>query len=326
MRRWDVRAVVAVCVMSALGAGAFGMFAATGSAGSQNATFDVFVAPTPVTKDERGLITAKMTNGPTGTINHVVIAILIDKPLGELTTGDQPLGLSSGCTRTSADTASQTTISCSVGQMPAGVREIRYVSFTAGSQSGSTISVNASVTFDEAGAGGGKKNVAPGSFGPKTVSTTVVGPSPDVKGGCAGASGTIATSGGGSSNIDTAVAPSGTGALCTPVFIEETALPSGAKCALNDCTTAGSFVTFPGVGVVTITFSFPPPGSMPQTLTIYQFANPTDPNQVGVQVPPCGNPTPELACVQSTTRSANLRQIVVQLRVFGGGVDPGFAG
>jgi hypothetical protein len=310
-----LRVVLSVCGVAVLGAAVFGFFATTSSAGSQNASIKVFVAPATITNGERGLVTAKFENPAPGTINHVVIKITFDKPSADLT----PLGHDPGCT-VSGD-AETTVVTCGVGQVPAGTRALRYVTFTAGSAL-TTIVVKAEATFDESGAGGGKKAVASAvsdASGPVSVGAAT----PDKKTGCIGTALTLGTSGASSTNVNTNVTLQSTPtAPCAPVVIEETALAQGATCGGNACTTAGSFVTFPGLAKVEITFSFPLPGAVPMTFSVYQFDLPT--STTGLLVPSCETSGP--TCVESITRFPSLRQIRVLLRVTGAAEDPGFAG
>jgi hypothetical protein len=311
----SLRVVLGICGAAVLGAAVFGFFAATSSAGSQNASIKVFVAPATITNGERGLVTAKFDNPMPGTINQVAIKITFDKPSADLT----PLGLDPGCT--ASGDAETTVVTCGVGQVAAGTRVLRYVTFTAGSAL-TTIVVKADATFDESGAGGGKKAV-------KSAVTAVSDPvsvgaaTPDKKTGCIGRARTLGTSGASSTNVNTNVTlqstPTGP---CAPVVIEETTLAQEATCGGNACTTAGSFVTFPGLATVEITFYFPPPGTMPATLSIYQFAETT--STTSVLVPSCVTAGP--TCVVSITRYPSLRQIRAVLNVTGAAEDPGFAG
>jgi hypothetical protein len=319
----SLRVVLGICGAAVLGAAVFGFFATTSSAGSANASIQVFIGPSTISQGERGLVTAKFKNPAPGTINHVVIKITLDKPIGEL---GGSLGLQSGCSSASADGA--TVVTCDLGQVPASDATLfRYITFTAGSATGSTIGVSATATFDEAGAGGGKKAVksllSDPPVGEPLYTVTVAAADPDLKGGCIGATRTLATAIGGSTKLDTSVTmqstPSGP---CAPVLIEETSLAPGATCDGNPCQTAGSFVTFAGLARVEITFSFPPPGALPMTFSVYQFRDTS--STTGTPVPSCLTAAP--TCVESITRYPSLRQIKAVLQVSAAGVDPGFAG
>lgn len=319
MRRLGMRFFAGFCGAAILGGAILGIFAATSSAGSANATFTTSIAPKPITAGEQGLITATFTNPAPGTVNHVLITISIDKL--DTVVAPEP---GPGCSKTSAPDTSPTVIECPVGQVAGGAAPVvRYVRFTAGSGVGTEIKVTGTASFDESGPKGGEKKAVKSSITEmKTV--MVVAANADEKSGCPTVGGALATGAGGAFNLTTSFSPTSTPGICAPATIVQKTLPAGAMCGGSVCTTNASYVTFAGAATVTINFFFPPPGAMPTTFSVYFFEDETDTS--GVLILSCVATSNTSPCFDSITRFPSERRIEAIVRLTDNLVDPGIAG